>query len=101
MMLTLVYISHFLIITPGSHLMSDILLMSPILRDPSDTGAPGGLDAAGDIIPGVTGSGGPGGAGGSAFEFGFDPNLDPELALVRFIPFIHLREYSLTNDFLL
>jgi len=66
--------------------MSDALIMSPILRDPSDTGAPGGLDAAGDIIPGGTGAGGSG--GGGAFEFGFDPSLDPELALVRFFHYV-------------
>lgn len=60
--------SHFLIIAPGSHLMSDILLSSPILRDPSEAGVPGGDEAGGS-------------GGGNAFEFGFDPSLDPELAL--------------------
>jgi hypothetical protein len=45
--------------------MSDILLTSPILRDPSEAG-PGGAED-----------------GGNAFEFGFDPSLDPELAMVR------------------
>lgn len=44
--------------------MSDILLTSPILRDPSEAGASGTDE------------------GGNAFEFGFDPSLDPELAMV-------------------
>jgi len=47
--------------------MSDVLIISPILRDPADAPAPG-ADEAG---------------GGGGFEFGFDPSLDPELALVR------------------
>lgn len=63
--------SHFVTIPPGARLMSDVLLMSPILRDPSEAGASGGEEAAG--------------GGGGGFEFGFDPSLDPELALVRVI----------------
>jgi 26S proteasome regulatory subunit N10 len=55
--------SHFLIIPPGPHLMSDLIRTSPILRDPEAAGADGQ-------------------EGGGGFEFGFDPSLDPELALV-------------------
>ena len=71
--------SHFLTIPPGSHLMSDVLITSPILRDPSEPSAPGADEA--------------GGGGGGGYEFGFDPSLDPELALVRAYSFpliIHL-----------
>jgi hypothetical protein len=44
--------------------MSDIILTSPILRDPSEAAPPGA-------------------APNESFEFGFDPSLDPELAMVR------------------
>ncbi|KAI9357058.1 hypothetical protein DFJ73DRAFT_821968 [Zopfochytrium polystomum] len=51
--------SHLVTIPPGPHILSDILISSPILA--GEDGAPGF------------------GAGG--FEFGVDPSLDPELAL--------------------
>lgn len=54
--------SHLVTIPPGPHILSDILLTSPIVM---------GAD-------GIS-AGGSGGAGG--FEFGVDPALDPELAL--------------------
>ncbi|KAG8824943.1 hypothetical protein FRC18_010415 [Serendipita sp. 400] len=60
--------SHFLLVPASSHLMSDILLTSPVLRDPSEAGAGGSGDAEM-------------GGGGGGFEFGFDPSLDPELAM--------------------
>ena len=44
--------------------MSDIIITSPILRDPSEAAPPGAAPNEG-------------------FEFGFDPSLDPELAMVR------------------
>jgi hypothetical protein len=50
--------------------MSDVLITSPILRDPSEAPAPGAEETG----------------GGGGFEFGFDPSLDPELALVRVQP---------------
>lgn len=63
--------SHLEIIPPGPNLLSDSIIATPIL--------------AGD---GVGGAGGMGGAGGEAgdggasqFEFGVNPELDPELAL--------------------
>lgn len=54
--------SHLVTVPPGPHL-SDALISSPIIQ----------------------GEDGMGGAGmsGAAFEFGVDPNEDPELALVR------------------
>jgi 26S proteasome regulatory subunit N10 len=59
--------SHLVTIPPGSYLLSDILLSSPILM--GEDGAP---------PPGISA-----GMGGDAsgFEFGIDPSLDPELAL--------------------
>ena len=54
-----------------------MILNSPVLA--SDRGIPDDLAAAG---PGAVG-GAAGGAGTSQFEFGVDPSLDPELAMVR------------------
>jgi len=63
--------SHLLSIPAGTHLLSDLVLSSPILA--GEEGIPGGMmDTAG-------GSGS--GAGGQDFEFGVDPSLDPELAM--------------------
>src|SRR5579859_3938350 len=59
--------SHLVTIPPGSYLLSDMLLSSPILM--GEDGAP---------PPGLTGMGG---GDASGFEFGIDPSLDPELAL--------------------
>ncbi|KAJ3082854.1 hypothetical protein HDU99_001386 [Rhizoclosmatium hyalinum] len=56
--------SHLVTVPPGPHVLSDILISSPILAD-EDGAPPAGFSA--------------GGAGG--FEFGVDPSLDPELAL--------------------
>lgn len=67
--------SHLEIVPPGPNLLSDSIVASPILA-----GEGGGAAAAG----GAGGAeGGAGGAGaGENFEFGVDPSLDPELALV-------------------
>jgi 26S proteasome regulatory subunit N10 len=54
-----------------------MILNSLILAN--DRGIPDDLAAAG---PGAVG-GAAGGAGTSQFEFGVDPTLDPELAMVR------------------
>lgn len=62
--------SHLEIIPPGPNLLSDSILSTPIL--------------AGDGVGGSSagGAGGEGGAGASNdFEFGVNPELDPELAL--------------------
>lgn len=56
--------SHLVTIPPGPHILSDILISSPIV-----TGDSGGSGAAGPT------------SGASDFGFGVDPNLDPELAL--------------------
>jgi len=57
--------SHLVTIPPGPHILSDILISSP-------------------IIAGDEGGSGVGGGGGGSSDFGFggvDPNLEPELAL--------------------
>lgn len=56
--------SHLVTIPPGPHILSDMLISTP-------------------IIHGEEGAGNFGGSGGGDFEFGVDPSLDPELALVR------------------
>lgn len=57
--------SHFVVIPPSSKLLSDQLLATPILLgENSASGAGGGM-----------------GGGNEEFEFGFDPALEPELAL--------------------
>ncbi|KAJ3144124.1 hypothetical protein HK101_002799 [Irineochytrium annulatum] len=55
--------SHLVTIPPGPHILSDILISSPIVA--GEDGAPPGFAAG----------------GGGGFEYGVDPNLDPELAL--------------------
>ncbi|KAL4075536.1 hypothetical protein J3A83DRAFT_4485254 [Scleroderma citrinum] len=61
---------HLLSVPPGPHLLSDMIISSPILAE--DRGIP----------PGVMGTPGPSDASGTAdFEFGVDPSLDPELAM--------------------
>ena len=59
-------------IPPGPDILSDIILSSPILSED----IPGG---------GTTGeaSGSGAVAASNNFEFGIDPSLDPELAMVR------------------
>lgn len=53
--------SHLVTIPPGPHILSDLLISSPIIQ---------GEDGAGAAF-----------AGAGGFEFGVDPNLDPELIL--------------------
>ncbi len=60
--------SHFVVIPPSSKLLSDQLVSSPILLGENSSSGGGG------------GGGGMGG-GNEEFEFGFDPALEPELAL--------------------
>ncbi|ORZ11875.1 hypothetical protein BCR42DRAFT_379524 [Absidia repens] len=57
--------SHLVSIPPGPHILSDMLMSTPIIA--GEDGAPGNFSS--------------GGGGGGDFEFGIDPNLDPELAL--------------------
>lgn len=55
--------SHLVTVPPGPHL-SEALISSPIIQGEDGTGGAG--------------------LGGAGFEFGVDPNEDPELALVIF-----------------
>lgn len=64
---------HYVAIPPGPHLLSDLILNSPVLA--GDRGLP--EEAMGVPAPGAA----PG--GGNDFEFGVDPSLDPELAMVN------------------
>lgn len=64
--------SHLVSVPPGPHLLSDLILSSPILSE--DRGIP---------PEAIAGAAGPSTAGGANnFEFGVDPTLDPELAMV-------------------
>lgn len=63
--------SHLLEVEPGPALLSERVNQSPILRGEGEGGGSGG-------------GGGGGAGGGEDEEFGVDPNLDPELAMVRF-----------------
>jgi 26S proteasome regulatory subunit N10 len=62
--------SHLVTVPPGPHVLSDILLSSPIVQGEDGTGAAMG-----------GGGGGAGGEGGGEFAgLGVDPNMDPEFA---------------------
>ncbi len=63
--------SHLEIVHPGPNLLSDSIIATPILAG-EGMGGPGG-------VGGASGEGGDGGA--TQFEFGVNPELDPELAL--------------------
>jgi hypothetical protein len=73
-------LSHFLSVSPGLRLLSDMIVSSPILAGEDAYGGQGGAFESGP------GEGGSGGGGGSNFEFGVDPDMDPELAMVRRSP---------------
>ncbi len=68
------FLRHLVVIPPGSHLLSEALNSSPILA--GDRGIPD------EVLAESTGAAAGGGAAGG-FEFGVDPSLDPELAMVR------------------
>jgi len=63
--------SHLEIVQPGPNLLSDSILAGPILAGDGMGGGGGGGGSGGDA----------GGGGGDNFEFGVNPELDPELAL--------------------
>jgi 26S proteasome regulatory subunit N10 len=87
--LTLPISRHYLAVPPGPHLLSSMILNSPILAN--DRGIPDELAAAG---PGAVG-GAASGAGTSQFEFGVDPSLDPELAMVcSYVPITRFHIFS-------
>lgn len=64
--------SHLITVPPGPHVLSDILVTSPMVAGEDSVG----MGAAVAAVPGVTGGG-----GGDGFaEFGVDPSVDPEFA---------------------
>lgn len=67
-----------MVVPAGTQLLSDALISSPILSADRTASIPEELLAGGS-------GGGPAAASSSAndFEFGVDPSLDPELAMVR------------------
>ena len=66
---------HYVAIPPGPHLLSDVLITSAILA--GDRGIPE------ELVGNPEAAGAAPGAATSNFEFGVDPSLDPELAMVR------------------
>lgn len=61
--------SNLLTVPPGPHILSDIIISSPILQDGEGGGA------------GMAMAMGGGEGGGGDFEFGVDPRYDPDLAM--------------------
>jgi len=64
--------SHLVNVPPGPHILSDMLVSTPIIGG----GGFGASAAASAAVAAVTG-----GVAGGDFEFGIDPTLDPELAM--------------------
>ncbi|KAF8876260.1 hypothetical protein BD779DRAFT_1449600 [Infundibulicybe gibba] len=69
--------SHLVTIPPGPHLLSDSLITSAVLSADRSNSIPVELGGTGADIPTASGS-----SGAENFEFGVDPSLDPELAMV-------------------
>lgn len=69
---------HLVTIPPGPRLLSESIASSAVLA--GDGGIPEEV-----LAESAAGGSGPAAAGG--FEFGVDPSLDPELAMVCFISF--------------
>jgi len=69
--------SHLVTVPPGPHILSDILLSSPIVVGEGAGGGFGAAAAASAAAAAVAASG----ATGGEFDFGVDPSLDPELAM--------------------
>ncbi|PWW79187.1 hypothetical protein C7212DRAFT_272646 [Tuber magnatum] len=63
--------SHLATIPPGPHLLSDLLVTTPILSEAGGASSGGAGEGAGAGT----------GEGSGGFDFGVDPSLDPELAL--------------------
>jgi 26S proteasome regulatory subunit N10 len=70
--------SYLAIVPPGPNLLSDSLLTTPILSSGEGGGPAGGSGLGADGVDGL-GGGANGAAGG--YEFGFNPESDPEMAM--------------------
>lgn len=69
---------HIISVQAGTRLLSDALIMSPILSGDRSDSIPAELGGTGGDIPAAAS----GSSGTNQFEFGVDPSLDPELAMV-------------------
>jgi len=69
--------SHLVTVPPGPHILSDILLSSPVVIGEGTGGGFGAAAAASAAVHAATASG----ATGGEFDFGVDPSIDPELAM--------------------
>ena len=69
---------HLLTVSPGANLLSDALISSPILSADRSASIPEELGGTGSAAAAA----GPSTA--NNFEFGVDPSLDPELAMVLY-----------------
>ena len=76
--------SHLAIIPAGAGTLADALVTTPILAADGMMPGGGGAGGSGMMDMGDFGAGGSGGDGAdpSRFEFGVDPSMDPELAMV-------------------
>lgn len=70
--------SHLITVPAGPHILSDMLLSSPIIVGEGGGGGFGAAAAASAAAAAAAASG----ATGGEFDFGVDPTLDPELAMV-------------------
>lgn len=66
---------------PGAHLLSDVLISSPILSADRSASIP---EELGGTAPAATA----GPSTSNNFEFGVDPSLDPELAMVLYLAIV-------------
>jgi len=72
-MSSLIFDRHFVAVPPGNRLLSEQVAASPILAADRGAGIPD------EFMP----RDGPSTASNNDFEFGVDPSIDPELAMVR------------------
>lgn len=87
---------HLIVVPPSTQLLSEALIASPILAGDRSASIPE------QLLPGGAEVSGGGANTTNNFEFGVDPNLDPELALVRtFTPFILFFVFNFSKFFFL
>eukprot|EP00850_Spirogloea_muscicola_P002431 SM000009S23560 [mRNA] locus=s9:718272:721298:+ [translate_table: standard] len=71
--------SHLVHVPSGPNVLSDVLISSPIFTGDGEGGS--GFAAAAAAGAAAAAAAGGAGASGAGYDFGVDPNLDPELAL--------------------
>lgn len=74
---------HLVTIPPGPQLLSDVLISSPILSADRSASIPE------ELMPGAGGDAAGPSNSGTGFEFGVDPSIDPELAMVCLLMSCH------------